>query len=281
MGGVPAVKTYHTRLGKPSAVPLILCKNWISSNRRWSHQLPGHRSLCIGTFIPALRPSLGLRARRSLRWSHRDLTVRRRISCWNCRVGNRFDPRCWIGRNSSHPGVQLFSARSKNAQTLSAIRTEAGHSCPGFGIRNRNLYPVRGRRSWRWPWIWACHCSTRTWHGALRTRSPPRKRPVCQNLIERTRQASDAEAEKYLSRMLRHLIIYCSIDVICPDVGGCAYDRVAGGRFGVPGCRGMGRSSSNRMRSAAPSRSSYWPLRNAHMKAASPISPSASAIGTR
>jgi CRP/FNR family transcriptional regulator len=40
-------------------------------------------------------------------------------------------------------------------------------------------------------------------------------------------------------------------------------------------------SSSNRMRSAAPSGSSNWPLWSAHRKAQSPSSPSPSAIGTR
>jgi CRP/FNR family transcriptional regulator, anaerobic regulatory protein len=45
--------------------------------------------------------------------------------------------------------------------------------------------------------------------------------------------------------------------------------------------RSVAQSSSNRMRSAAPSGSSNWPLWSAHRKAQSPSSPSPSAIGTR
>jgi CRP/FNR family transcriptional regulator len=45
--------------------------------------------------------------------------------------------------------------------------------------------------------------------------------------------------------------------------------------------RSLAQSSSNRMRSAAPSGSSNWPLWSAHRNAHSPSSPSASAIGTR
>ena len=40
-------------------------------------------------------------------------------------------------------------------------------------------------------------------------------------------------------------------------------------------------SSSSRIRTAAPSTSSYWPLRNDQRKAASPVRPSSNAMGTR
>ena len=74
------------------------------------------------------------------------------------------------------------------------------------------------------------------------------------------------------------------------DVDGEAAVMSAGKRFSgvslapaqtTPHCRARSISSSSRMRSAAPSTSSYWPLRSDQRKAASPVRPSASAIGTR
>ena len=53
-------------------------------------------------------------------------------------------------------------------------------------------------------------------------------------------------------------------------------------RYGVCDFLRMGASlSSCSIRSAAPSRSSYWPLFSDHMKAASAVTPRPSAIGIR
>jgi CRP/FNR family transcriptional regulator len=70
----------------------------------------------------------------------------------------------------------------------------------------------------------------------------------------------------------RHEIALCRMDRI----------RALAEGEGMPGTRGpRAHSSSNRMRSAAPSRSSNCPLRSAHRKAQRPSSPRNRAIGIR